>query len=448
MKQLARRRRRAISATPGGCSGARAGFTRHRRRRARDQHRRQHGGLLRHQLAAAAPAPLPGARAHRPGRDHPRLDETALHARNVDPEVHRVEAGVRIFSHLAAYQAADPGVNLVDGGPPEHLSALHVSQDYFGVFGARALHGRTFNRSEDRPQGPHVVVLGHGFWIRRLAHSRGGRPVLPLGGDSYEIVGVLAPDFRTDPAVDVYLPLQPILSAWISRTSCASPAGCRPNITVARRPRSSRRRLDAFRQKFPRSMGPWEDFWAALPLRDAMVGDVKPALRMLSGAVVFVLLIGCANVATLLLARGQRRRREIATRTALGARRGPRRPPTAHRERAARDLRRTSSDSRAGDHRSARDRPRRRRRDSPPRAPGRRHGARPNVVWFTAAIVGRAPASCSASAGADDVTRRSQLRLQGGGRGGRRGLAPASRADGAGHAGNDPGDRAARSAAV
>src|SRR5829696_7329053 len=60
---------------------------------------------------------------------------------------------VRVFSHLAAYQAADPGVNLIGAGPPEHLSALHASEEYFGVFGVRALHGRTFRGQDDRPQG-------------------------------------------------------------------------------------------------------------------------------------------------------------------------------------------------------------------------------------------------------------------------------------------------------
>ncbi len=101
------------------------------------------------------------------------------------PKFFAWKSGVRIFSHLAAYRAADPGVNLVDGGEPQHLSALHVSQDYFSVFGARPLHGRVFKGQEDSPQGPHVVVLGHGFWMRRF----GGNPsvigrVLPLGGAS------------------------------------------------------------------------------------------------------------------------------------------------------------------------------------------------------------------------------------------------------------------------
>jgi putative ABC transport system permease protein len=228
---------------------------------------------------------------------------------------------VTVFSHLAAYQASDPGVNLLGAGPPEHLSALHVSRDYFGVFGARALHGRTFKWQEDLPQGPHVVVLGYGFWLRRFA----GDPtaigmVLPLGGASYEIVGVLAGDFRPDPAIDVYLPLRADPFSLDFANVVRVAGRLFPNLPLSRAGEQLSNTSQDFREKFPLSMGAWEDFWA-VPIRDAMIGDVKPALRMLTGAVAFVLLIGCANVATLLLARGQRRRREIATRTALGAQR-------------------------------------------------------------------------------------------------------------------------------
>jgi putative ABC transport system permease protein len=237
------------------------------------------------------------------------------------PKFFAWKSGVRIFSHLAAYQSADPGVNLIGAGPPEHLSALHVSREYFGVFGAPAMHGRTFRSNEDHPNGPHVVVLGHGFWIRRF----GGDPsvigrVLPLGGASHEIVGVLGQSFRPDPNVDVYLPLQADPFSLDFANAIRVVGRMHPNITVARAAEQLSNTAPAFGQKFPRSMGGWEDFWA-IPLREAMVGDVKPALRMLTGAVAFVLLIGCANVATLLLARGQRRRREIATRAALGAQR-------------------------------------------------------------------------------------------------------------------------------
>lgn len=238
------------------------------------------------------------------------------------PKFFEWKRGVRVFGPLAAYQAADPGVNLVDGGAAEHLSALHVSRDYFDVFGARAIHGRTFKGSEDSPQGPHVVMLSHGFWTRRFGSSPAvvGR-MLPLGvGVSYEIVGVLEPGFRPDPAVDVYLPLRGDPFSRDFANTIRVVGKMRPHITVARTAEQLSNTARGFYEKFPLAMGPWEDFWA-VPLRDAMVGDVKPALRMLSGAVIFVLLIGCANVATLLLARGQRRRREIATRSALGARR-------------------------------------------------------------------------------------------------------------------------------
>jgi putative ABC transport system permease protein len=147
------------------------------------------------------------------------------------------QQSVRTFSHLAAWQAADPGVNLVGNGPPEHLSALHVSQEYFGVFGARVLHGRVFKWQEDRPRGPHVVVLAHGFWLRRF----GGDPsvvgrVLPLGEASHEIVGVLAADFR---------------SASTSPTWCGSPAACFPASRSSARRRSSPTRNRTSSARFP-----------------------------------------------------------------------------------------------------------------------------------------------------------------------------------------------------
>ena len=191
------------------------------------------------------------------------------------------------------------------------------------MFGARALHGRVFKSLEDQPQGPHVVVLGHGFWLRRFAgnpsrrrtHAAARRHVLR---DRRRAQRTISVPTRRSTSTCRSGPNEFSLDFANVIRVVGRLAG---NRTVGHaRPAALEHLAGFFREKFPLSMGPWEDFWA-VPLRDAMVGDVKPALRMLSGAVVFVLLIGCANVATLLLARGQRRRREIATRAALGAQR-------------------------------------------------------------------------------------------------------------------------------
>jgi predicted permease len=216
---------------------------------------------------------------------------------------------------------ADLGVNAVVGGGFEHLPALHVSQDYFAVFGARLLHGRAFRALEDRPHGPHVAVLSYGFWRRRFA----GDPLavgrmLTFAEGSYEIIGVLAPEFDADPPVDLYLPLQADPFSLDFANTIRVVGKLHPHIPVQRAAQQLSNTSPEFARKFPLSMGSWEDFWA-VPLRDARVGPIRPVLRMLTGAVAFVLLIGCANVAMLLLARGYRRRREIATRTALGAQR-------------------------------------------------------------------------------------------------------------------------------
>ncbi len=225
------------------------------------------------------------------------------------------------FQSIAAYQSTDPGVNLTGSDVAEHLAAMHVSAGYFNVFGARVALGRTFSNEEDRPRGPRVAVLGHGVWVRRFGSDRTivGR-TLPLGGDGYEVIGVLASDFRPDPAVDVYLPLQADRYSLDFANVVRVAARLSPTTTLRAVQRDLANISPNFRRKYPLAMGPWEEF-SAIPLREALVGDVKPALKMITGAVAFVLLIGCANVANLLLARGQRRRQEIATRTALGARR-------------------------------------------------------------------------------------------------------------------------------
>jgi len=229
--------------------------------------------------------------------------------------------GTSVFQSIAAYQSTDPGVNLTGSDLPEHLPAMHVSAGYFDVFGARVTLGRTFTADEDRPRGPHVAVISHGMWVRRFGSDRSiiGR-VLPFGGDGYEVIGVLASDFRTEPAIEVYLPLQGDRFSGDFANVVRVAARLLPGTTLRAAQIEVGNTAPGFRRKYPLAMGPWEEF-SAIPFREALLGDVKPALEMITGAVAFVLLIGCANVANLLLARGQRRRQEIATRTALGARR-------------------------------------------------------------------------------------------------------------------------------
>ena len=229
--------------------------------------------------------------------------------RTTVPQFLSYQSNTKVLQNLAAFKSQQ--LSLENRGEPEKLGGVMVSIDFFSALGKQALLGRTFLPQEDKPGGEHVVILSFDLWKRRFASDSSivGQAIT-LNGRSYTVVGVMPAGFNFPRGAEMpgYLDFPSKTEVWAPMAFSADEIAERgsfnntligrlqPGISV----KEAQAQLSAIAtrnsEQFPKTDGGMGVL--VTPLHDQIVGDLKPALMMLLGAVGFVLLIACANVAT------------------------------------------------------------------------------------------------------------------------------------------------------